>query len=108
MFPSSRTSAFRQRAFDALGRARSFLMLEDDYDVDWEVDQDELARIDHPHRAPLRGSLGRRRPGQLPHAPQVCISPVVHEATGRGDRRARRVAQPCEAAQQRATPASRP
>ena len=37
--------------------ARSFLLLEDDYDVDWEVDQDEPAR-DAPHRAPLRGGCG--------------------------------------------------
>ena len=42
---------------------RSFLLLEDDYDVDWEVDQDELGRGDHPHRAATarRGAADRRR-----------------------------------------------
>jgi len=98
MFPSTRTSTARQRALGALGLVRSFLLLEDDYDVDWEVDQDERAKVDHPHRAPLRGGLGRRRPGQLAHAPQHCISPVDHSAGGRnGARRAPRQPQPCRA-----------
>jgi len=37
MLPSLRTS-LAQRALGALGLTRSFLLLEDDYDVDWEVD----------------------------------------------------------------------
>jgi hypothetical protein len=81
MFSSSRTSTLGQRALDALGLARSFLLLEDDYDVDWEVDWDEQAEVDHPHRAALRGRaiadrLAHRRPGQLEHRPQICLSPV--------------------------------
>jgi hypothetical protein len=83
MFPSTRTSTVRQRALGALGLVRSFLLLEDDYDVDWEVDQDERATVDHPHRAPLRGELGRTRPGQLARAPQHCVSPVLRIAGAR-------------------------
>ena len=77
MFPSTRTSTIAQRALGAVGVARSFLLLEDDYDVDWEVDQDELLHAPHPHRAPLRRGSAPRRPGQLRHAPQHCISPVA-------------------------------
>ena len=80
MFSSSRTSTLGQRALGAFGLVRSFLLLEDDYDVDWEVDQ-EPVEVDHPHRAALRGRaiadrLAHRRPGQLEQAPQVCLSPV--------------------------------
>src|SRR5664280_3522333 len=59
MFPSSRTSTLAQRALGALRLTRSFLLLEDDYDVDWEVDRDEALTQAHPHRVPLRGP-GRR------------------------------------------------
>ena len=55
MFSSPRTSTLAQRALGALRLTRSFLLLEDDYDVDWEVDQDEPRVSAHPHRAPLRG-----------------------------------------------------
>src|SRR3979411_2166184 len=41
MFPRSTPSPLTRRARHALALARSFLLLEDDYDVDWEVDQDE-------------------------------------------------------------------
>jgi hypothetical protein len=69
-------------------------LLEDDYDVDWEVDQDETGRdrsqIDeifdrpargrasagHPHRAALRGRSARVRAGQPAQATHVCLSPV--------------------------------
>jgi hypothetical protein len=102
MFPSSRTSSLRQRALDALDLARSFLLLEDDYSVDWEVDQAERAHLDHPHRAPLRGRLARRRSGQLAHAPQHCISPVSgtharYASAVDAPRHALREAQPCRA-----------
>ncbi len=88
MFSSSRTSTLGQRALDALGLVRSFLLLEDDYDVDWEVDREERAEVDHPHRAALRGRavadrLAHRRPGQLEHRPQVCLSPVSRPAPAR-------------------------
>lgn len=80
MFPSAKTSKLAQRSFGALRLTRSFLMLEDDYDVDWEVDEDEPTQI-HPHRMPLRESRrwrrgGARRPGQLQPAKSVCLSPV--------------------------------
>lgn len=98
MFPSSPPAALlrcirRPRLGRALALARSFLLLEDDYDVDWEVDQDgqgrrgagrwepreravtrklavradgarhESVRV-HPHRVWLRGRPGRERAGQ--------------------------------------------
>lgn len=60
MFATARTSKLAQRTFDALRLTRSFLLLEDDYDVDWEVDPNEPRAHDHPHRTTLRGP-GRRR-----------------------------------------------
>jgi hypothetical protein len=81
MFPSSRTSAIAQRALGAARLARSFLLLEDDCDVDWEVDQDQRDELEHPHRAQLRNRamaerLTRRRPGQLRPPEQPCLSPI--------------------------------
>jgi len=77
MFPSANSSLAR-RALDALRLTRSFLTLEDDYAVDWEVDWDEPAgEAAHPHRAPLRGWSVRRRPGEPTRAPQACVSPVT-------------------------------
>ena len=43
MFPSAKNSKLAQRTLGALRLTRSFLLLEDDYDVDWEVDWDEPA-----------------------------------------------------------------
>jgi hypothetical protein len=85
MFSSSRTSTLGQRALGAFGLVRSFLLLEDDYDVDWEVDQ-EPVEVDHPHRAALRGRaitdrLAHRRPGQLESPAQVCLTPMVRQGT---------------------------
>jgi hypothetical protein len=82
MFSPTRTSTLGQRALGALGLVRSFLLLEDDYDVDWEVDQEERVEVDHPHRAPLQGRAAdarrsRRRPGQPAPAAQVCLSPLA-------------------------------
>jgi hypothetical protein len=81
MFPSARTSTIAQRALGAARLARSFLLLEDDYDVDWEVDQDQRDDLEHPHRAQLRNRaiamrLARRRPGQVPAHEQLCLSPI--------------------------------
>jgi hypothetical protein len=76
MFPPSPPSKLAQRALGALRIARSFLLLEDDYDVDWEVDQDELRPVSHPHRAPLRRGSAWRRPGQLPAPTHMCVAPV--------------------------------
>jgi len=41
MFASVKHSSLAQRTLGALRLTRSFLLLEDDYDVDWEVDLDE-------------------------------------------------------------------
>jgi len=102
MFGWSTPSPLTRRARRSIGRslslARSFLLLEDDYDVDWEVDQDESGRGDtrgradaatepHPHRAPLRGGFVPRRPGRPVPASHFCVSPVnpvtvVHQVKG--------------------------
>ncbi|HTA31823.1 MAG TPA: hypothetical protein VK721_00205 [Solirubrobacteraceae bacterium] len=76
MFSPAPTSKLAQRTLGALRVARSFLLLEDDYSVDWEVGQVECARVPHPHRAALRGGCAPRRAGQLPARPQACLSPV--------------------------------
>ena len=84
----SRTTANQplgQRALDALRLTRSFLLLEDDYDVDWEVDREERRRGVHPHRVPLpgrvrRGGLGPRRPGEPARAAELCLCPVGSSA----------------------------
>ena len=102
MFPSSRTSTLAQRALDALRLTRSFLTLEDDYAVDWEVDWDEPSgEAPHPHRAPLRGGFVRRRGGEPATAPQLCLSPVTPSAAttmprGRAHRLLTLHAQPSE------------
>jgi hypothetical protein len=80
MFPSANSSLAR-RALDALRLTRSFLTLEDDYAVDWEVDWDEPSgEAAHPHRVPLRGGSVRRRPGQPVPGPQLCLCPIVASA----------------------------
>jgi hypothetical protein len=76
MFPPANKPKLAQRALDAARVARSFLLLEDDYDVDWEVDQDEPTRVPHPHRAPLRGRVYERRAGEVALASQLCLCPV--------------------------------
>jgi hypothetical protein len=83
MFASTKNSALAQRTLGALRLTRSFLLLEDDYDVDWEVDLDEpLTQTNHPHRAWLRGPgsrsrrLAKRRAGQIEPARHDCLSPV--------------------------------
>jgi hypothetical protein len=88
-----------QRALGALRLTRSFLLLEDDYDVDWEVDWSEQARSIHPHRVALRervfgGSRHRRRPGQPLPAPNPCSSPIGGRspAGAFGDRARRKMA----------------
>jgi hypothetical protein len=76
MFPSANSSLAR-RALDALRLTRSFLTLEDDYAVDWEVDRDEPSReAPHPHRVPLRGRSVRRRQGEPAVRPLLCLTPV--------------------------------
>jgi hypothetical protein len=81
VFPSANSSLAR-RALDALRLTRSFLTLEDDYAVDWEVDRDEPSReAPHPHRAPLRGGFVRRRPGEPSPGLNLCLSPISSSTT---------------------------
>lgn len=99
MFCQAERSSIRQRLFSALVLTRSFLLLEDDHEVDWEVDQDErgerlggdtsghssvalrseLAGSEgdgHPHRVGLRSRLGDRRPGVVRAQELVCVCPL--------------------------------
>jgi hypothetical protein len=78
MFSSLRTSPLAQRTLGALDLARSFLMLEDDATVDWEVDRNGHSQPVHPHRAPLRTRRAARRPGTLEPASHECISPTFY------------------------------
>jgi hypothetical protein len=89
MFCQARTSTLAQRALGALDLARSFLLLEDDDGVDWEVDADEPGEAPHPHRVPLRGRAAARRPGAVVAAMQVCTSPVGVRASANGKARSR-------------------
>jgi hypothetical protein len=111
MFSSPLTAKLAQRTLGALRLTRSFLLLEDDYDVDWEVDQDEPSRTakHHPHRVPLReratagrfsnGRLAHRRPGQSDPHVHVCISPITRPAPSHERRPVRR-----KVAEQQRTP----
>ena len=63
MFPRTTQHPLTRRARIALSLARSFLLLEDDYAVDWEVGQDEPTGPAHAHRVPLRSRRPARRPG---------------------------------------------
>ncbi|HLB20807.1 MAG TPA: hypothetical protein VK605_01755 [Solirubrobacteraceae bacterium] len=99
MFASAKTSTLAQRTLGALRLTRSFLLLEDDHDVDWEVDRDEELTQTHPHRMALRGpgrrsrrAAPRRRPGEGAPAQSVCISPVN---TTPGEAPASRERPPC-------------
>jgi hypothetical protein len=76
MFPHANRTKLAQRALDAMRVARSFLLLEDDYEVDWEVGQGEPSHASHPHRAPLRRGYAQRRAGNVPARPQACLCPV--------------------------------
>ena len=60
-----------RRASAALSLARSFLLLEDDYDVDWEVDQDEPGRGEQ--RAAYIGASAAGR--QAPRRPSAAAHP---------------------------------
>jgi hypothetical protein len=88
MFPTARTSTLAQRALGALRLTRSFLLLEDDTSVDWEVDQNEHLQAPHPHRAPLRGRPRHRRPGTPQPRAHVCISPIRRSERSVGASRA--------------------
>jgi hypothetical protein len=84
MFPSANPE-LAQRALRAYRLTRSFLLLEDDYDVDWEVDQDVRVQADHPHRAALgvwviTDRLTHRRPGEPERRGLTCLCPVGRTA----------------------------
>jgi hypothetical protein len=87
MFPTARTPKLAQLALGALRVAHSFLLLEDDREVDWEVDEDEPTPPPHPHRiVPGGGGLLRRRrverrPGTPVPTYHVCLSPVERRGT---------------------------
>jgi hypothetical protein len=93
MFSPTDTPPFARRLLAALHLIRSFLLLEDDYDVDWEVDaQDEHIKPsrsgsrssgakgtdqgDHPHRVALQSPRHVRRAGALAPREQVCLCPL--------------------------------
>ncbi len=100
MFSSLRRTPLAQRALGALDLARSFLLLEDDYAVDWEVDRGRAVRQDLTRTGSrCAGGTQTRRPGTVPAARQECISPTVSgrpatrgiaEATRESEFRARR------------------
>ncbi len=101
MFPSTDTpptTAPAARLVKALRLIRSFLLLEDDYEVDWEVDCSERANRrrrdgggrprpdgfrtgaspgrEHPHREPLRRAREerrRRRAGAVAGPDHACL-----------------------------------
>jgi hypothetical protein len=86
MFPIPRTSKLAQHTLGALRAARSFLLLEDDHEVGWEADEDELTPPPHPHRVPGGGELLRmrrmkRRAGAPAPTYHVCLSPVERRGT---------------------------
>lgn len=101
MFPCIYTPLLARRLLGALRVIRSFLLLEDDYDVDWEVGRDEPVessmcggrppgrevpdRGDHPHRIALRSRLDTRRPGMAAPREQVCLCPLPRRER-RGER----------------------
>ncbi len=76
MFPSERTSTLTQRALGVMRLTRSFLMLEEEEHVDWEVDPNEPAPVTHPHRVPLRGGFAARRPGEPGPSQNPCLCPI--------------------------------
>jgi hypothetical protein len=80
MFCSPRTK-LAQHTLAALRLARSFLLLEDDYSVDWEVGEDEPTWPAHAHRVPLRSRRPARRPGAPAPTCHVCLSPVERRGT---------------------------
>jgi hypothetical protein len=88
MFSPAPKTKLAQRTLGALRVARSFLLLEDDYDVDWEVDQDEPGRGEQRAayiEAAATGHRAQRRPGATAHPHRT---PLRHSATARAARRA--------------------
>ncbi|HEX3691853.1 MAG TPA: hypothetical protein VHU13_00800 [Solirubrobacteraceae bacterium] len=100
MFPPANNRQPASRLIGALRLIRSFLLLEDDYDVDWEVDRDEphgdMHVVDgafadrrtrerqvwspldreHPHRRIGRVERRARRSGSVQEREHVCACPL--------------------------------
>ena len=80
-----------ERMRDAADLAIAFLLLEDDYAVDWELPEeferaavaDRALRERALRRTTVAGAVrGReRRPGAIPVKPQPCLSPVRRRVT---------------------------
>jgi hypothetical protein len=75
------TSRLTQHALAAAGLIRSFLLLEDDLGVDWEVDGQEDSGEGHAAAAALHGRkltrpVRARRPGAPAARAHVCLSPI--------------------------------
>ncbi len=86
MFSSPRTSTLAQRVARCRSAStRSFLLLEDDYDVDWEVDRDERCGGHASAPGGAARALGPRRAGQPPSTPQVVPRRPVGERASRAD-----------------------
>ena len=76
---SNGTSTLTQRALAAAEAFRSFLLLEDDVRVDWEVDQARETRNADAQRAPLHARRltrppRKRRPGEAQATAHVCLA----------------------------------
>jgi hypothetical protein len=103
MFPSPNASPTSRRLTNALRLARAFLLLEDEYEVDWELDrvdwevdrqepcatcsrrksedrpawEEPAVRREHPHRVAARVQPRPRRPGVPTPPDHLCLSPVT-------------------------------
>ena len=85
MFSLAPTSKLAQRALGALRLARSFLLLEDDYDVDWEVGQDERAtRTASASSAAARSGAPRAVPASCRHGRRRACRPSGAARRGMG------------------------
>src|SRR5271156_2333297 len=84
MFPPS-NHQLAQRALAAYLLTRSFLQLEADHDVDWELVHDARVQADHPRRGALgmraiADRLAHRRPGEPARGELPCLCPVGRTA----------------------------
>jgi hypothetical protein len=109
------TSKLTQRALATAELLRSFLLLEDDRSVDWEVDRSREREEGQAGRAALHEharSLARppraRRPGEAPARPQLCLSPIAGTPPGVHGARSRLLSLGRAAAREARPPCGRP